>query len=104
MDNKIKFDQHKKWNLYGYGATRYYVGLDVGTEVTKKDFFTDYTKKPSTDKKHTRIIRRLDPWVTFSRMVSQDYTLAEMADANTKSQGVTRSCTPNPKTLDIEPG
>ena len=48
MDNKIKFDQHKKWNLYGYGATRYYVGLDVGTDVTKKDFFTDYTKKPST--------------------------------------------------------
>ena len=48
MNNNIKFDQHKKWKLYGYSATRYYVGLDVGKNFINRDFFTDYTENPST--------------------------------------------------------
>ena len=37
-------------------------------------------------------------------MVSQDYSLAEMADANTNTKGVTRSCASKPKNLDLNPG
>ena len=48
MDNDQKVDQHKKWTFYGLGATKYYVGLDVGSDFfAPKKFYADYVNEIS---------------------------------------------------------